>query len=308
MFLGQESKTIEYLIEPSRYAFDGVGAYSALGISLITMLVGLGIVFLLIRKLGKPTGSINAETAILGLPVAVAVFILPGALLLLAVGDQANNYPIQIGMLQILATLIGIGVLFWNPYNPAPKFNTSGAPIVPSWLKFKPKWLLIVPGIWLLSYFAIQGAMFASVSIAAILDVDAGIQPQLESLHNDDSSGWIAGWYVRAAVAAPLSEELAFRMITFGGLTYLLTSLTSKSSGASVQTPTNFALVAATILSTILFVLAHGGWAVGFLPLTVLSLILTGLYAYSGSIWPPVLFHALHNGLVVTLQFFYLTN
>jgi len=56
------------------------------------------------------------------------------------------------------------------------------------------------------------------------------------------------------------------------------------------------------------FVAAHNvlEWTVGILPLTLLSLILTALYAHTRSIWPGVLYHALHNGFVVTMQFFVL--
>jgi membrane protease YdiL (CAAX protease family) len=150
--------------------------------------------------------------------------------------------------------------------------------------------------------------MFASVAITNIFGIEATTQPQINDMLARDDPPWIAGYYLLVAVAAPLREELAFRVIAFGGLTVMFTSLLNRDGAAENRNQPKIAMIMAALVSTLLFVIAHGAWAAGILPLTVLSLTLTGLYAYTGSIWPPVIFHALHNGLVVTLQFFYLSH
>jgi membrane protease YdiL (CAAX protease family) len=105
-----------------------------------------------------------------------------------------------------------------------------------------------------------------------------------------------------AVVAAPLMEELVFRVALFGGTRKLLEPL-AKAQGWRHPG----AWIALTV-SVTCFVLAHGvwGWTVGILPLTLLSIILTMIYAHTRSIWPGVLYHAMHNALVVTMQFFVL--
>lgn len=320
MFLGQNNKTIENLIEPSRLAFEGTNVTTTLAISFVAMMAGLVVLFLLIRRLGKPTGGINTETAILGFPVALGVLLLPEALLLLIFGADAPNHPFYAGMLQVLICLVGMCAMFWSPYDPRIKVTESGMPIVPGWLKFKPVWLVYIPAIWVLAYIAIQGATFVSVALTNIAGNDVGLQPQIKTMLAKDDAQWIGGYYLLAGLGAPFREELAFRVVLFGGLVLLQEAWTKKvrlfvgkngfehlsngnKSGISPRS-----LIVAALLSTILFVLAHGGWGPGFLPLAVFSIILTGLYSYSGSIWPPIIFHALHNSLVVTLQFFYLPH
>ncbi|MEE9312419.1 MAG: CPBP family intramembrane glutamic endopeptidase [Planctomycetota bacterium] len=306
MFLGQADNTVKHLIEPSRLSFEGSGAVTTLGISFVAMVTGLVVLFLLIKRLGKPTGGINAETAILGFPVALGVLFLPVALLILMFGVDAPNHPFYAGLVQVLICLVGMCALFWNPYDPRIKVTESGVPIVPSWLKFKPIWLLYIPAIWILAYIAIQGAMFFSVALTHISGNEADLQPQIKEMLAHNDAEWIGGYYLLAAIGAPFREELSFRVVLFGGLTVFFNSLMPDKRQSDSQSASPLPMIVAGVLSVGLFVFAHGGWATGFLPLTVLGLILTGLYAYSGSIWPPIMFHAMHNGLVVTLQFFYL--
>ena len=105
-----------------------------------------------------------------------------------------------------------------------------------------------------------------------------------------------------AVVAAPLMEELVFRVTLFGGTRRLLDNL---SQAQGWRHPAAWIAMAVSVAA---FVLAHGvwGWTVGILPLTLLSVILTLLYAHTKSIWPGVLYHALHNAFVVTMQFYVL--
>lgn len=107
----------------------------------------------------------------------------------------------------------------------------------------------------------------------------------------------IAGAYLMAVVGVPLAEEFAFRVVLFGGLRGLLAGEAKSGPG----------LWAAFAVSIFLFVLVHGMWRENMLylaaPLTLLSVFLTLIYAHTRSLWPGALLHALHNGLVLTLQF-----
>ncbi|MHC4842118.1 MAG: hypothetical protein ACYTDT_14380, partial [Planctomycetota bacterium] len=124
MFLADTS-TAELLIDPGRQTFEDSGAFAVLGLSLLIMLAGLAAVFVIVRKLGKPTGGVDTETAILGLPVTLAVLALPILLMPMMFGVQANSLPAVTGMMQIGFVLAGIWMLLWNPYKPTDDSNPT---------------------------------------------------------------------------------------------------------------------------------------------------------------------------------------
>ena len=92
-------------------------------------------------------------------------------------------------------------------------------------------------------------------------------------------------------------QEFAFRLVLFGGLRGLIAGREGKGTAGAL----------AFVLLLALFVFAHGVWRPEqfylALPLTMLSILLTLVYQQTRSIWTCVMFHALHNSLVLTLQF-----
>jgi membrane protease YdiL (CAAX protease family) len=87
-------------------------------------------------------------------------------------------------------------------------------------------------------------------------------------------------------VAAPISEEIFFRGLMFTGLRRRLS------------------LWPAAAITAILWAALHytGPESIGVVPqLAVLGLLLAWLYEYTGSLWPPILMHAVNNGLAFAI-------
>lgn len=285
--------TVEQLLDPSR--LESVGApIGVLVGGLIAALIGTAILFLLIRRYGTADGAIGPSEFMLGFPLAIGAFIFPVAVYAV-VGDALGNKPLTVGVIQVFTAVAAIALLVRQPW------RTPDEPRA-EWLKARPKQLIFVPLIWIAAFPVMQAAMFAGIAMAEMTDLPVTAQQTIEDLRADGSPLWIAGWYVMAALAAPLAEEFIFRVVLFGGVRRALDSISKakgwKHPGAWI----------ALLVSVGLFVLAHGvwDWAVGIAPMVVLSLVLTWLYAHTRNMWPGVMFHALHNGFVVTMQFFVL--
>lgn len=90
--------------------------------------------------------------------------------------------------------------------------------------------------------------------------------------------------FLALVVMAPVSEELLFRGYLFGKLRVLVGAL------------------AAGLLTSVTFGLAHGQWNVG-IDTFVLSLYLCWLRHYTGAVWASMLLHSLKNLLAYTLLF-----
>lgn len=87
----------------------------------------------------------------------------------------------------------------------------------------------------------------------------------------------LVGLLLLGAVLTPIAEELFFRGVLFGGLR-------------------RYGVVVAVIVSAVLFGLAHGFNVV--LPVAIMLGVLNALlYERSGSIWPSVVAHGVHNAL-----------
>ena len=106
--------------------------------------------------------------------------------------------------------------------------------------------------------------------------------PQANLTGAATGTGWeLAGLLLTGAVLVPVAEELLFRGVGFGSLR-------------------RHGVVIATIVSAVLFGLAHGLNAV--LPAAVvLGVINALLYERSRSIWPSVMSHATNNALAFVL-------
>lgn len=116
------------------------------------------------------------------------------------------------------------------------------------------------------------------------------VEPEQEDITRDLGVGDSALAAVAAGVlivgAAPISEEVFFRGFMFGGLRRRLP------------------LWAAAVISAAVFGALHytGPDSIGVIPpLAVLGIVLAWLYEHTGSLWPPIMVHAVNNALAFTI-------
>lgn len=281
---------LEQALEPDRMTIPEASLWWVFALALLVAIAGCAGILSIIRRAGPVGGGIALPEFAKGIALSIALFVLMATFT--ATEDIS---PLVSGLAQAAVALACIVALALDPWR-APE-----EPRPSVWFRAKPRHMLLVPPLWALAFPVLLAAMFAAVALAQILGMPVTQQGPIEWLRSNDSPLWIAGWYVMAAVAAPLWEEFVFRLVLFGGLCRAL------RGGESWLHP---GTLAALFFSGGLFVLAHGvtEWTVGIIPLSVLTLILTVLYAHTRSIWPGVLFHGLHNAFVVTMQFFVLMD
>ncbi|MBX3459023.1 MAG: CPBP family intramembrane metalloprotease [Planctomycetes bacterium] len=278
------SVTWHNLLDPARHPPAHADAWLLLA-GLPVALIALLAVWRLWRRHGKPDGGLERKDVPLALALGFTVMLLPDILVAVS-GGAHEPKPLLAGGVQVLTALGCIAMLAINPLR-------NDQPRAPQpWVHLEPKTLLPALPSWLLCYPVIIAAMSASAAALVLAGQPVREQSLLELLRSDDSPHWVVGWYLVAAMGAPLREEFAFRVVLFGTARAFL--------------PGTAGLWIAGSISVFLFVLAHEPWKypVIILPLAGLAVVLTLAYTYSRSIWPPVLIHALHNALVVTLQFF----
>ena len=302
MFLLDATKApdlLQALLDPTTIEFSAAGAALMAAIALPLTLVGAAGLWWILRGYGEPDGELTSESRTLGVPLAFAALIAPGALLLLLrPGVELSSHPLELGLLDAAIACACILALRYHPW------ERKDAP-EPVWARFRWRQLPRLLAVWVLAYPVLQAAILGSVALSQLVGFDARPQDLLSKLQASEGTYAIVGWYVLASVGAPLWEEFFFRLVLFGALIGPLT----KASRGMFRSPwlrERGGMMLAAAISVVSFVLVHGVYSSGqahvALPLAVLALILTGLYAYTRSIWPPVLFHAAHNALVVTLQ------
>jgi hypothetical protein len=276
---------IDSLLDPVRHPPDSP-VLAAFG-GLVVVAGGFWLIRFALRRFGPPHGSLSAGDFALGLPLAAVVFILPSLAYGLVNPDPLSE-PLGLAIVQIVAATSAIVLLAANPW----AWHEDRT--APDWVLTRRPWILRTLLVWVLTYPVLLAAMFMSVALMGWLSAPMTEQGLLTRIRGDDSVQWIIGWYLLAAVAAPLAEEFVFRVVLYGGIRRGLDSI---GRGAPWI---------AGAISTTAFVIAHEVWTypVLILPLTALAVILTLCYAHTRSIWPGVLLHGLHNALVVTLQFF----
>lgn len=282
---------VEQALDPSQVEIASESLWSVFGTMLGFTLGGLFILWLILRKFGKPGGELDRRDTLVGLPVVIGLIISST----LFVWPISQTSPLFGGLAQTLLSVLAIVFLGLNPLRPPEQRRAD-------WLTVKPIKLALAPLAWFLAVPVLITAMFAAVALAQLADLPVTMQGPVELLRSRNDPLWIAGWYVSAAVAAPLMEEFIFRVVLFGGVMGLMRPL-SKAEGW--RHPGTW--VALTV-SGALFVLAHGvwEWTVGIIPLSALTFVLSAVYLHTRSIWPSVLVHAIHNAFVVTMQFFVL--
>jgi uncharacterized protein len=136
----------------------------------------------------------------------------------------------------------------------------------------------------------LRGLALVAVGLAAILAINVvwaqvmerfGLegQPDLVPVFGEGLGGFISALFV-AAVVAPIAEELFFRGFLYAGLR------------------DRWGLGAGLIVSSVLFGLIHLTPGV-ILPIILMGAIFAVLFELTDSVWPPILLHALVNGLAV---------
>lgn len=127
--------------------------------------------------------------------------------------------------------------------------------------------------------------------LAALYAIMVAISPALpvEQTHPigerlaADASIWQWLWnFTQAVILAPIIEEFLFRGVLFK----VLWQRTGR-------------VWLSVFISSYLFAIIHPQFLSGLLPLTVLGAILSIVYAHTRSLFPCILIHALHNGLIV---------
>jgi membrane protease YdiL (CAAX protease family) len=281
----------QLLLNPDKADLDLSGT---IGVCAPLVAVGVIAVWALIRRLGASGGGLSLESFLLGVPLALCALMLPDLVLYMVFRDAYTgsraSFSLTLGMVQLIVAGACVYVLRHHSWE-----MKASAPRV--WTQLEPAKLGATAGIWMLAAPVIFLAIILSVALARVLGLPIEQQPVLHDLTSSRAPLSILGAYVMAVVSVPLAEEFAFRVVLFGGLRGILAGPAGKGPGGA----------AAFVLSIFVFVMVHGMWQPSMLylalPLTVLSIFLTLLYTHTRSIWPGVMFHALHNGLVLTLQF-----
>ncbi len=136
----------------------------------------------------------------------------------------------------------------------------------------------------------LRSAVYIGLGLAAILAMNVGWawvmeryglqgQPDIVPLFGEGPSGLAIALLV-AGIVAPVAEELFFRGFLFAGLR------------------DRWGLPIGIALSSALFSVVHFVPGV-MLPIAFMGALFAWLYQATDSLWPPILLHALYNGLAV---------
>lgn len=145
-----------------------------------------------------------------------------------------------------------------------------------------PTWRAVA---WALSAFAIYFWVTIVVSLlVALIPGFNSEQPQHVGFDDVTTTAEYIMAFVGLVILPPIFEEILFRGYLFGRL--------RRYAG----------FFATTLVTSIAFGLVHGQWNVG-VDTFVLSIFLCFLREYTGSLWAPMLLHALKNGLAYFFLF-----
>lgn len=288
------SDALQTLLDPAQAQMSAGVQAAILAVCLPAVIFGLLGIRRLAGRLGSPGGAISTENFLLGVPLALAALMLADLVLVISIGSaysqNRTQYALAYGALQLVTTLGCLVLLTRHPW------EGRQAPPRP-FMHVQARQLGGTSLIWALGVPLIVAAMLLGVAAARALGLPVERQHVLTNLTSHPTPAGIAGAYMMAVVGVPLAEEFAFRLVLFGGLRGLLAGRESNRAGVAL----------AYGLSIAIFVGAHGMWQMEqlylALPLVTLSIMLTWVYDATKSIWPSTLFHMLHNGLVLTLQF-----
>lgn len=136
-------------------------------------------------------------------------------------------------------------------------------------------------GWWLLCLPIVAAVLYATYKITG----RAAIEEQMDMLPDltDDDGTITAGFILLVGILSPIAEELVFRGVLFAWL----------------RRHANF--WPAGIASALVFAGAHGIPDI-ILPTAILGLLFAWIYERTGSLWPAMLAHVVHNMLVTGLM------
>ena len=137
---------------------------------------------------------------------------------------------------------------------------------------------LLAVGLWLLGL----SVLIVWVQALIWLDIDALLPPDTANEALDQAGGSIVITILLVAVAGPIAEEIFFRGFVLSGLLK------------------RFGVRRALLLSSLVFGLFHIDPG-AIVPTFALGLVLGWVYLKTGSIWPSIFAHALHNGVAVLI-------
>lgn len=134
-----------------------------------------------------------------------------------------------------------------------------------------------------LGYFCFLPNYFFSIILTLLIFITLKMNPVAQQVAKNiiQAQGfelWLG--IITATIAAPVLEEILFRMFIYSGLRK------------------NFGVTPALVISSLLFGLVHQN-IFAFFPICVLGFYLAVLYERTQNIWVPILTHALHNGLTL---------
>lgn len=218
-----------------------------------------------------PYANWGPLAALLGVPVAVLAGIVLSVPAVIADSPQGGELGTAATAVVQLATALGFLLV------PLGLAMRRGAPSVGEAARrlglrgFRPSALL-----WLLA------ALFAYLVLAATYVALFG-EPKQEDIAKD--LGPIGIQILLIAIAAPISEEVCFRGMLFGGLRERLPG------------------IAAALLSGLIFGLLHAPEGITVVPpLAIFGTILALLYEKTGSLVPAILLHMLNNSVALLGQ------
>lgn len=276
-----EASFIEQLLDPVAAPPPAEWLWPCLLVGALVSAAGVWLSARFLRGLGPPTGALPPPIGVLAIGLGLGALLLPGML------APMVESPLLQGAASLLVTVAAMMIL---------ALVQSGGPEEsrPTWLRLEPAAMLRAFGVWLVLVPTLVACILASVAAVRLAGGEVTQQPQLQAATEGSGAVWVAGWYVMAAVAAPLGEEFAFRLALYGALAGWL------ARGTSWRDPGR---ISAAAIAAGLFVAAHGDWVIGFAPLALLAWVLIAVFAHTRSLWPCVLVHALHNALVLTVQY-----
>jgi membrane protease YdiL (CAAX protease family) len=209
---------------------------------------------------------------VLGAFLALVIGSVLGAIPILIAGDPDNEVAAIIAQAFFAGALVAVPFLILRMVQVGPAIDRLGL-----------RRFSFGSGIgWM---FAAYGIFFAfAIAYSLVVQTDTE-QQVLQDISDQQDTALLIAMGLLVVVAAPISEELFFRGFLFGGL-----------RGRMSFWPA--ALISGTIFGSIHLA---GGSIEVVPPLIVFGVLLAWLYERTGSLGPPMMMHALQNGLAFAI-------
>jgi membrane protease YdiL (CAAX protease family) len=184
-------------------------------------------------------------------------------------GPGVVSYPLPALWLvgsYLVSTGLALAAMRWRMGNLQRPLDALG-------LRGAPTWRALRQGVW---GYGVAVALFALVALVVGDDLSHLLPAQMGARGLQTAN--LALYFLLTVIVAPLAEEILFRGFLFAGLRQRLN------------------LPAAALLSSLVFGSAHLGLAVwSIAAVAVMGAFFAYLYERTGSLWPSVVAHTLHN-------------